>query len=120
MDKRESAFLKIFEAEFNADILTDENDDSSAVKTAIAVFENKEIIDEKIKTGLKSWDINRVSRVAKAALRLCLHEILFKKVPQGASVNEAVNITKKYAGDEDADFVNGVLRAILKCEEVQK
>lgn len=116
MDKRESAFLKIFEAEFNADILMDETDESSATKTAAAIFEKLEIIDEKIKSGLKSWDIKRISRVAKAALRLCLYEISFKNVPHGASVNEAVNLTKKYAGDDEADFVNGVLRTIFKSE----
>lgn len=116
MDKRESAFLKIFEAEFNRDILTDETEESSATNVASAVFENLEIIDEQLKTGLKKWSINRISRVAKAALRLCLYEISFKNVPRGASVNEAVKLTKKYAGEEEADFVNGVLRTIFKVK----
>ena len=50
-----------------------------------------------------------------AAMRICCFELLFdKEIPESVSINEAIELTKKYAGEEDASYVNGVLGSVVK------
>ena len=75
--------------------------------------ERLEEIDSLLQASLKAWDIKRISRVALAAMRLAAFEMVYDdSIPAGAAVNEAVELCKKYSSDEEADFVNGVLRAV--------
>ena len=54
--------------------------------------------------------MNRLSKVSLSLLRLAIYEILFEdEIPVSVSINEAVDLAKKYGTAEDAPFVNGVL-----------
>ena len=79
----------------------------------------KEKIDEKILSKLKNWSIERIFKIDLAILRLAVYEILYSDmVPVKVAVNEAVELAKKYGNDASSNFVNGVLREILKDREV--
>ena len=78
------------------------------------VFEKGNDLVEKIEPTLKDWAISRISKVNLAILKLAAYEILFMDdIPGKVSASEAVLLAKKYAGKEDAAFVNGVLGTII-------
>ena len=77
-------------------------------------FENVEEIDTKISASLKNWSIDRLSKVNLAILRLSLSEMTYGEVPFQVSINEAVELAKKFSDDEAPAFVNGVLADVIK------
>lgn len=78
------------------------------------VEENKDELIAKIEPTLKDWSLSRVSKVNLAILKLASFEILYMDdIPGKVSASEAVMLAKKYAGKEDASFVNGVLGTII-------
>ncbi|MBO5896069.1 MAG: transcription antitermination factor NusB, partial [Clostridia bacterium] len=80
-----------------------------------AVDENAECVDGVIAEFSKGWTIERLPKVSLAVMRLAIGEMKFvEDVPTGVSVNEAVELTKKYGTAEDAAYVNGVLGAVAK------
>lgn len=77
-------------------------------------FDNLTIIDSKVESSLKNWTIERLSKVNLAILRLSLSEMEYADVPYQVSINEAVELAKKYSDDDAPSFVNGVLADIIK------
>jgi N utilization substance protein B len=82
----------------------------------LGVNEKIEFIDSLLDKHSHGWKKSRISPVARAAIRLAIYEMYFcEDVPDTASINEALELIKKY---DDADkvkpFVNGVLNAVLK------
>jgi len=72
-------------------------------------------IDEFIKKYCKDWSFDRIAPVDIAVLRLAIYEMLYRKdIPTTVSINEAVNIAKKYGHDDSQNFVNGVLGSVYK------
>ena len=124
--EREQAFIMIFEKEFNPDVEIDELfkyayetesfEESvfceSLVKTAFEKIEEIDAIIDKFSIG---WKRTRLPKVTLAVLRLALCEILFvDSIPSSVSVNEAVELSKKYATESDASFINGILGTYLR------
>ena len=79
-------------------------------------YSNAEKVNDIIQSKLKNWSQSRISRVASAVLRLSVAEMMFssEKDIDSVVINEAVEICKKFAGDNDYQFVNGVLGAVAK------
>ena len=78
-------------------------------------------LDEYITKYATGWSLNRISRVCKAALRLCIFEILYiDDIPAKVSINEAVELTKKYENEDMPAFVNGVLGGFMRGEKIEK
>lgn len=123
---REQAFILCFEALFSdtdIDELADNAGDARdvfvsdyAVQCAKGVFEHAEELDEIINAHLKKgWKVSRISRVSHALLRLALYEIRYlDEIPVSVSINEAVELCKKYSVKDDASFINGVLGSVVK------
>lgn len=79
------------------------------------VEENKESIDNLIKENLQKWNIERVSKVNLAILRLAVYEMKYvNDVPEKVAINEALEITKRYSDEKSVSFINGVLDNIYK------
>ena len=127
---REQAFALLFELSFHPgerlrDILDRHAEDDTpapdelALALALRAEEQRERLDEEIAKRLKpGWRLGRIPRVTHALLRLAVCEILcFDEIPVGASINEAVELAKIYAGDEAPRFINGVLGAIARDQE---
>lgn len=123
---REQAFFLCFESLFSdADIdeLADNAGDARdeflsdyAIDCAKGVLEHRDEIDEKIASNLKSgWKISRISKVSLAIMRVAIYEMMYMEdIPVSVSINEAVELSKKYTVQEDTAFINGVLGAVAK------
>lgn len=74
-------------------------------------------VDDAITKHLKGWSIERLSKIDLAILRLACFEIIFMEdIPKKVSINEAVELAKKYTEDESRKFINGVLDAISHAD----
>lgn len=122
---RESAFLIVFERIFNNADLNEVVEsaqqirglevDDFTVKLVGGVADNLDKIDDLIQQNAKGWDISRLSKVVLVALRVAIYEMIFiESIPIRVSINEAVELTKKYSTKEDSSFANGILREIAK------
>lgn len=82
-------------------------------KAVKGVYDNIEFIDKKIEDHLKSWKIDRISKIDLAILRLCTYEIFFENdIPNSVSINEGIELAKVYSQDSKGAFINGVLGSI--------
>lgn len=82
------------------------------------VKDNQEKLDETISANLtKGWKIGRLPKTTLAVLRIAIFEIMFlDDVPDSVSVNEAVELTKKFGSENDYVFVNGILGSIIRSK----
>ena len=72
-------------------------------------------IDGEIEAHAKDWSIQRIAKVDLSILRIAVYELLYESgIPEGATVNEAVELAKSFGGDKSSGFVNGILGAIAK------
>ncbi len=77
------------------------------------VIHNREDIDQKIRRFAPAWPVEQIPAVDRNILRLAIFELLFdKKVPVKVAINEAVELAKKFGGDNSPKFVNGVLGSV--------
>ena len=90
--------------------------DNDYVKEAVdGTLSHSEELDNIIAENLVGWDMNRISKVSIAAMRLALYEIIYMdSVPTSVAINEAVEISKRYDGIECGAFVNGALGSAVK------
>ena len=79
----------------------------------LGTLENLPELDSLLSRYLINWELERVSAPVRAILRLGLFELLFlEKTPAAVTINEAIELTKRYQDEEAARFVNGVLDKI--------
>jgi N utilization substance protein B len=79
---------------------------------------NLNVIDERIVAVLENWKYDRISVIDKVILRIGACELFyFEDIPAQITINEAIEIGKKYGGGDSARFINGVLDAIRKNHE---
>ena len=72
-------------------------------------------IDGIISSNSKSWKLERIAKVDLAILRLALYEILYMEdIPQKVTINEAIELAKKYSAEKSYQFVNGLLGGYLR------
>lgn len=91
---------------------------ADAVKT---IFENLDIIDKNIGDNLQGWSVNRLAKVDLAALRVAIYEIMYRDdIPIEVSINEAIEIVKKYSSEDSFKFINGVLGGFVRSLDTKK
>jgi len=74
------------------------------------ILANQQAIDDQIKKYVANYDIGRIAAVDRNILRLAIYEMLFcKDIPPVVSINEAIEIAKRYGSEDSGRFVNGVL-----------
>lgn len=79
------------------------------------VLTNFEMIDKTIEEYALDWHLDRIAKVDLTILRLAVYEILFKPdIPKEVSINEAVELAKKYSTEEAKKFVNGILGKVVE------
>lgn len=77
------------------------------------VLQHRDAIDEKIKGYAKNWDFHRIAAVDRNIMRLAIYEMLYREdIPPVVSINEAVDIAKKFSTQDSGKFVNGILDKI--------
>ena len=121
---RENAFMLIFESVCKKDETAEEiflkatelrglEYDDYVKEVFFGAYENAAVIDEKLEKHLKGWKKDRVSPVSMAILRLGAYEQLFMSdIPAKVSINEAVELSKKFDDEKSYSFVNGVLNSL--------
>ena len=73
-------------------------------------LEHRDAIDEHIKKHAKNWEFHRIAAVDRNIMRLAIYEMLFREdIPPIVSINEAVDIAKKFSTQDSGKFVNGIL-----------
>lgn len=83
-----------------------------------SVTNNLLIIDSCLEDCSENWKINRIARVDLAVLRLSIAEILYlDEVPDSASINEAVDLVKKFSGEDSGKFINGILGKVIRNKD---
>ena len=127
-ESREQAFILLFERSFNKEtelselielaeeysLLEPDEFFLSLVRTA---DEKDEELNEIISANTRGWKLNRISKVSLAVIKTALTEMIYlEDIPTGVSINEAVELAKKYATPEDASFVNGLLGTVARSQ----
>jgi N utilization substance protein B len=130
-EEREFAFTMLYALEFNEDTLSnqiqllDEVSQQKAtlyVKKLISIYgDYKNELDTLIKKKLENWDLERVAIVDKIILRMAIVEIIhFDEIPPEVSINEAIELAKKYSTAGSGKFINGLLDAIYRTQKAKK
>ncbi len=121
---RENAFILIFESVCKKDETAEEIFDKATNVRGLEVddyvknvffgsYENSARIDEAMEKHFKGWKKERVSPISMAILKLGCYEIMFMEdIPSKVSINEAIDLSKKYDDEKSYSFVNGVLNAV--------
>ncbi len=130
-EQRETAFELLFEREFRLEesaeeifALSTENREIDAVKekyvknTYFGVVEHEEVIDKLITEASNGWKVSRLSKATRSAIRLCVYEMLYcDDIPNTVSINEALELVKKFDDPKSRSFTNGVLNNIKNTIE---
>lgn len=125
---REHIFRMIFGYEFNSDaempeqmqLYFEQLDEEEGVPTeaeityirdkALNVILKTEEIDEMLNKNTKGWKTSRMNKVDLSILRLAVYEMKWDEdIPEGVAIDQAVELAKKYSGEDGPSFINGVL-----------
>ena len=83
-------------------------------------FANREKLDGEIEPKLKNWKLSRIALLDRIIMRMALTEWhFFPDIPEKVSIDEAVELAKKFSTAESGHFVNGILDAIFKDPELR-
>ncbi|WP_296628409.1 transcription antitermination factor NusB [uncultured Negativibacillus sp.] len=124
-ESRQEAFCLLFEKTFTNQPIDDiiegatETRDLQVSEFTLTLAKGTEEhlaeLDALIESKLKNWKLSRISKVSLAILRMAAFELQYvADVPMSVTINEAVELAKQYASEDDYAFVNGVLGAIAK------
>ena len=121
---RENAFILLFEGACKNDETAEEiftkaveyrefEYDDYVKRVFFGAYENAQIIDETVEASLQGWKKERISAVSAALFKLASYELMFMEdIPVKVSINEAIELSKKYDDEKAYGFVNGVLNAV--------
>ncbi len=130
-EQREATFELLFEREFRLEespeeifALSTENRDIDAIKEAyikdtfFGVIEHQDEIDQLITEASNGWKVSRLSNATRSAIRLCVYEMKYcEDIPNTVSINEALELVKKFDDPKSRAFTNGVLNNIKNTLE---
>ncbi|WP_427160617.1 transcription antitermination factor NusB [Aliinostoc sp. HNIBRCY26] len=88
-----------------------------AIKLVQTVSEHRTVIDEQISLALVDWQVARLAQIDRDILRIAVAEMRFLNLPDRVAINEAVELAKRYSGDEGHRFINGVLRRVTEQKQ---
>jgi len=123
--QRQAAVFAIYQSDITTQELNEieyaKSDTDFSYKLAVAVSERTQELDALIDSHSKNWRIDRIAPLDKAILRVALFEILYGNEldvespisPEGA-IDEAVELAKKFCGEDSPSFINGVLAAAFE------
>ena len=84
------------------------------------VYGQRDVIDQAIKARSKNWSLSRMPRVDLNVMRLAAYELMFRPdIPKKVSINEAIEIVRRYGDKESPAFVNGILDEIEACPKTE-
>ncbi len=98
---------------------TDEDPDEEvrafAEEIVKGTFKHLPDINARVLASAKNWSLDRMAVIDRNVLRLATYEILYRvDIPPSVTINEAIELAKKYGTDESGAFVNGILDSIAR------
>lgn len=127
--QREHAFLMLFRTEFYdmeelniqdelymQELCDATEEEKNYINGKVSSTREKlEEIDKMISEKASGWNLDRIGKVELTILRLAVYEIIFDEtIPESVAINEAVELAKKFGGDDSFSFINGVLSKFTK------
>ena len=131
-ESREFVFKLLYESCFHEDAELsvvyktaleerDAKENDYVKKVFFGVCENRSEIDEIIRKNSIGWKVDRISRIALAVMRLSVYEMLYMSdIPYNISINEALELIKRYDVESARTFGNGILDAVSKSLKKEK
>ncbi len=129
-EEREETFLMLFESEFDVSRTADEIyetakegrdvEESPYVRKVLGgCLEHRDQINAMIEKYAKGWTRDRIKASAAAVMTLAVYEMLYMPdIPCRVSINEGVELIKKYDDEKARVFVNGVLNSVSRDESI--
>lgn len=120
---REKAMQSLFQLEINetdtelaiSAVLGTAKSDLFLTSLVEGVSQNKNMLDARIRQHLENWTLDRIATIEKVILRISVYEMNYlEDIPESVSINEAVELAKKYGNEKSGHFVNGVLSKIIR------
>ncbi len=128
---RESTMKLLYQMEMNNDFSDniiniffennkfDEKEKEYILEAVNKIIENLEKIDSHIEKNINNWELNRLAKIDLCILRVAVYEIMHRPdIPIEVSINEAIEISKKYSSSESSRFINGVLGSIVRSNDI--
>jgi len=110
--RRQQLIEELFKVEFHEQKIDEK---------AREIFSHKETLDREIQKAATEFPIDKINRIDLAILRLAVYELLIeKKEPPHVIIDEAIELSKEYAGETSPAFINGALGNIMKHEKPSK
>lgn len=88
-----------------------------AIEIVRTIDEERKNIDQQISVALVDWQVTRLAQIDRDILRIAVVEMLYMGVPNSVAIDEAVELAKRYSGDEGHRFINGVLRRVTQQQK---
>ena len=85
-----------------------------ATRLALGTLDNLQEVDERIRSRAEHWRISRMALVDRNVLRLAVYEFLHEATPRTVTINEALEIARRFSSYEATQFINGILDAIKR------
>src|SRR5207249_5620288 len=85
-----------------------------ATRLALGTLANLQEVDERIRSRAEHWRISRMAIVDRNVLRLAVYEFLHEPTPRTVTINEALEIARRFSTFEATQFINGILDAIKR------
>lgn len=83
-----------------------------------SVVQNLEKVDEEIQKSAPEWPLEQISLIDRSILRIAIFELLYSEnVPPKVAINEAVELSKQFGGENSSKFINGVLGTVYDNNE---
>ncbi len=96
------------------DALTDATSMAFAKKLLLRTLSRRDELDQIIGQHAENWDLGRIATVDRVVLRMAVCELLtFEDIPPKVTIDEAIEVAKRYSTDKSGPFINGVLDAVL-------
>ena len=111
----EESMSEVLEQSEQADTLS--GADKTFLENLVSgVRDRQEELDAIVGQYVERWALNRLARVDLTILRMAVYEILYMpEVPVGASINEAVELSKRFCEDKSSGFINGILGSVARA-----
>jgi transcription antitermination factor NusB len=103
--------------------LADYSDDCDVIEFAKSlvqgVVENQSRIDTAIENSAQNWELARIATVDRNIMRQAIYELLFRSdIPPKVSINEAIELGKKFSTANSGGFINGILDRVKRDNEL--
>ena len=97
------------------DFSPDERKDEFAERIVAGVREHKHEIDRLIEHYSENWRLDRMPIIDRSILRMAIYELLYcEEIPPKVTLNEAIDLGKRYGAEDSGSFINGILDQVRK------